>query len=201
MIRINLLPYRAARKHENIRRQVSSYFLSVVCLLTLMIYSYMNLNNEQVKLKGEETQLRKEMASYAKVTREMARIKSRTKEIQDKFSVIMNLEKQRSGPVQFLEEIAASVPIDRLWLSSIVEKNGDLTLQGNAMDHDTVALFMTNLDKTNQIISPVELKTAKLQSFPKYKLNAVNFILACKTVFQQDKPEAKPKKGKSRRRR
>ncbi|MBC8179197.1 MAG: PilN domain-containing protein [Desulfobacteraceae bacterium] len=200
MIRINLLPYRAARKHENIRRQVSVYFLSVFCLLTLMIYSYMNLNNELVKLKGEETQLRKEMASYAKVTREIARIKSRTKEIQDKFNVIMNLEKQRSGPVRFLEEIAISVPIDRLWLTAISEKRGNLTLKGNAMDHDTVALFMTNLEKTKQITS-VDLETTKLQNFPKYKLNTASFVLACKTVFQQDKPEAKPKKGKSRRRR
>jgi len=200
MIRINLLPYRAARKHENIRRQVSIYFLSVFCLLTLMIYSYMNLNNELVKLKGEETQLRKEMASYAKVTREIARIKSRTKEIQDKFNVIMNLEKQRSGPVRFLEEIAISVPIDRLWLTAISEKRGNLTLKGNAMDHDTVALFMTNLEKTKQITS-VDLETTKLQNFPKYKLNTASFVLACKTVFQQDKPEAKPKKGKSRRRR
>lgn len=200
MIRINLLPYRAARKHENIRRQVSIYFLSVFCLLTLMIYSYMNLNNELVKLKGEETQLRKEMASYAKVTREIARIKSRTKEIQDKFNVIMNLEKQRSGPVRFLEEIAISVPIDRLWLTAISEKRGSLTLKGNAMDHDTVALFMTNLEKTKQITS-VDLETTKLQNFPKYKLNTASFVLTCKTVFQQDKPEAKPKKGKSRRRR
>jgi len=200
MIRINLLPYRAARKHENIRRQVSIYFLSVVCLLTLMIYSYLNLSNGLVKLKGEETQLRKEMASYAKVTREIARIKSRTKEIQDKFNVIMNLEKQRSGPVRFLEEIAISVPIDRLWLTAISEKRGNLTLKGNAMDHDTVALFMTNLEKTKQITS-VDLETIKLQNFPKYKLNTASFVLACKTVFQQDKPEAKPKKGKSRRRR
>jgi type IV pilus assembly protein PilN len=36
MIRINLLPFRAARKKENIRRQLSIYVLSVVCLLLLM---------------------------------------------------------------------------------------------------------------------------------------------------------------------
>ena len=165
-----------------------------------MIYSYMSLSSELVKLKGEETQLRAEMASYAKVTREMARIKGTTKEIQDKFNVIKNLEKQRSGPVRVLEEIAASVPIDRLWLSAIVEKSGSLTLQGNAMDHDTVALFMTNLEKTRQMTS-VDLKTTGLQNFPKYKLDTANFVLACKMVSQQKKPGTKPKKGKSGRKR
>ena len=102
--------------------------------------------------------------------------------------------------MRFLEEIAISIPIDRLWLTSISEKSGDLTLQGNAMDHDTVALFMTNLEKTRQITS-VDLKAIKLKNFPKYKLNTANFVLACKTVFQQEKPEAKPKKGRSGRRR
>jgi type IV pilus assembly protein PilN len=200
MIRINLLPFRAARKQENIRRQISIYFLSIVCLLTLMIYSYLSLSNELNRLKGEETQLKSELASYAKVAQEIDRIRKRTKEIQDKFDVIKRLEKQRSGPVRLLQEIATSVPIDRLWLSAVVEKSGDLTLTGSAMDNDTVALFMTNLEKKNQIIS-VDLKTTKLQNFPEYKLNAANFVLACKTVFHKDTPVAKPKKGQSGRRR
>ena len=200
MIRINLLPFRAARKQENIRRQVSIYFLSVVCLVTLMIYSYLNLSNELTELKGEEAQLRSEMTSYAKVAQEIALIKGRTKEIQDKFNVIKDLEKQRSGPVRLLEEIATAVPIDRLWLRAILEKGANLTLEGSAMDNDTVALFMTNLEKKKQI-SSVDLKTTKLQKFPKYKLNAANFVLACKRAFKKDKPEAKPKKGRSGRKR
>ena len=200
MIRINLLPFRAARKQENIRKQVSIYFLTVVCLLTLMVYLYLNLGSELTKLKGEEKQLRTEMASYTKVAQEIARIRKRTKEIKDKFNVIKGLENQRSGPVRLLEDIATSVPIDRLWLSAVMEKSGNLTLQGSAMDNDTVALFMTNLEKKNQITS-VDLKTTKLQNFPEYKLNAANFVLACKTVFHKDTPKAKPKKGRSGRRR
>ena len=200
MIRINLLPFRAARKQENIRRQVNIYFLSVVCLLTLIVYSYLSLGSELNRLKGEEKQLRGELATYAKVTKEIAQIKKRTKEIKDKLDVIKGLEKQSSGPVRLLEEIATSVPIDRLWLSAIVEKGGDLTLEGTAMDPYTVTLFMTNLEKKKRIQS-VELKTTKLQNFPKYKLNAANFVLICKTALHEDKPEANPKKGKSGRRR
>jgi len=46
MIKINLLPFRAARKQANIRRQVSIYFLSVVCLMTLMIYLFLSLGQQ-----------------------------------------------------------------------------------------------------------------------------------------------------------
>jgi len=200
MIRINLLPFRAARKHENIRRQVSIYFLSVVCLLTLMIYFYFNLSSELTALKDEEKKLRSEMASYAKVTKELALIRKRTDEIKQRLDVMTGLEKQRSGPVKLLVDIATSVPRDRLWLSSIVEKGGALTLEGCAMDNDTVALFMTNLENKDQIKS-VDLRTTKLQTFPKYKLNAASFVLACKTAFHREKPGAKDKKGRSGRRR
>ena len=38
MIRINLLPFRAARKKENIRRQVSIFLLSLAFLLIILFY-------------------------------------------------------------------------------------------------------------------------------------------------------------------
>jgi len=56
------------------------------------------------------------------------------------------------------------------------------------------------LEKKKQITS-VDLKTTRLHNFPEYKLNAANFVLACKTVFHKDKPAAKPKKGQTGRRR
>ena len=200
MIRINLLPFRAARKQENIRRQVSIYFLSVICLITLMVYFYLSLSGELAELKRKENELGKEMASYTKITREIARIRKRTREIQDKFNIIRELERKRSGPVRLLEEIATSVPLDRLWLNSIVEKDGSLTIEGSAMDNDTVALFMTNLEKKEQIRS-VDLKTTRLKNFPEYKLNTADFVLTCRTIFHKDDKEtAKDKKRGSRKR-
>ncbi|MBW2353950.1 MAG: PilN domain-containing protein [Deltaproteobacteria bacterium] len=199
MIRINLLPFRAARKQENIRRQVSIYFLSVLCLITLMTYFYLSLSGELADLEGEQRQLKSELDSYAKITREIARIRKRTREIQEKFNVIRELEKQRSGPVRLLEEIATSVPVDRLWLSALTEKDGILTIEGNAMDNDTVALFMTNLEKKKQIKS-VDLKTTKLKHFPKYKLNTADFVLTCRTVFHKEKAETSQDKGRSGKR-
>ena len=46
MIRINLLPYRAARKKENIRIQVNIFIGSVVILVGLIFLSYSFLNRK-----------------------------------------------------------------------------------------------------------------------------------------------------------
>jgi type IV pilus assembly protein PilN len=51
MIRINLLPFRAARKKENIRRQISIYVLSVAFLFIVMIYFFLQLNSTLNGLK------------------------------------------------------------------------------------------------------------------------------------------------------
>ena len=196
MIRINLLAFRAARKRESVRKQFSIYFLTVIFLLVLMPFIYLMLDSKRSGLKEEEKQLRGELATYAKITREIARIKSKTDEIKKRLNIIRELEKQRSGPVRLLEEIAMSVPLDRLWLRSIVEGGGVLSLEGNAMDNDTVAVFMTNLEKT-RLIDSVDLKSTKLQNFPAHKIDAANFTLTCKLASQKESSEAEAKTGKA----
>ena len=46
MIRINLLPFRAARKKENIRRQVSIFLLSLAFMLIILFYFNFSLNSK-----------------------------------------------------------------------------------------------------------------------------------------------------------
>ena len=55
MIRINLLPFRAARKKENIRRQVSIFVLSLAFLLIILFYYNWNLGS---KIDGLNAQIK-----------------------------------------------------------------------------------------------------------------------------------------------
>ncbi len=200
MIKINLLPFRVARKRENVRRQVSIYLLCMLFLFCLMGYLHVSLGGQLTRLKATEASLQKELKTYAVITREIAKLKKDTKDLNTKLGVIENLEKQRVGPVLLLVEIARAVPLDRLWLNSVLETSGRLTLQGTAMDNHTVALFMTQLEKAPHI-SSVDLDRTTLKFFPERKRRASNFVLTCKTAYAEAKPEpkAKPKKGKGRR--
>jgi len=198
MIKINLLPFRAARKRENVRRQVSIYFLCMLFLFCLMGYLHVSLGSQLARLKASEESLQKELNSYATITREIAKLKKDTQDLNKKLGVIENLEKQRVGPVLLLAELARAVPLDRLWLNSVLETSGRLTLQGTAMDNHTVALFMTQLENAPHI-SAVDLDRTTLKFFPEYKRRASNFVLTCKTAYAEAEPEVKPKKGKGRR--
>lgn len=201
MIKINLLPFRAAKKRENIRRQVSIFLLSIVFFIALIGYAYLSLNNRISSLKAEQSRIQGELRKYAKTTERIKEIQRKIKEAQEKLKVIKGLENKKTGPVRLLDEISSAVPKDRLWLESIVEKKGILTISGAAIDNKTVALFMTKLEKAETITS-VDLKSTKLKNLTQFEMDVTDFVLSCKT-YSHKEPEEKPvkdnkKKGKGK---
>jgi type IV pilus assembly protein PilN len=193
MIRINLLPFRAARKKENIRRQISIYVLSVVCLVLLMGLLFLNLNRKVTALKEDRIAKKKELATYAETTKKINELKKKIAEIRAKLDVIKDLESKKIGPVLLLDELSMAVPKEKLWLTSLDERKGILTLRGTAMDNDTVALFMTNLERSKHILS-VDLQSTKLKNLTQYKLSVIDFDLTCKIYSYKEKTKPKTKK-------
>ncbi|MFH1241206.1 MAG: PilN domain-containing protein [Pseudomonadota bacterium] len=163
-----------------------------------MTYFTLSLNSQLAASRAEKDRLTKELTGYSKITQKVAKLKQEAAETRSKLEVIRELEKKKARPVQLLEEIAMAIPRGRLWLSSLDEKDGGLTLTGTAMDNNTVALFMTNLERTRHIKS-VDLKSTRLKHLEKYKINVTDFVLICGGPSQ--KKEAEPKdKGKKRTR-
>ena len=85
-------------------------------------------------------------------------------------------------------------------VDNLDEKKGILTLNGTAMDNDTVALFMTNLEKAEHI-NAVDLTSTKLKTLKEANLNVTDFILKCKiyTYKEEPKPETDKKKKKKKK--
>ena len=199
MIRINLLPFRAARKKENIKRQISIFVLTTLFAFAAMGYVYIQLESEVAAQQARKAELKKKLTKYDKTLKELKKLKKKIREIRAKLKVIRDLEKKKTGPVKLLDQIATAVPKEKLWLRSLKEKKGRLTLQGTAMDNETVALFMTNLE-ASPLIRTVDLKNTHLKRIKKYKLNVTDFVLECKTTAFKKKKKRKAK-GKARKRR
>jgi type IV pilus assembly protein PilN len=160
-----------------------------------MGFVFLNLSRTVAALEADTSSKKKELATYAETTKKIEVLKKKIAEVRAKLNVIKELERKKTGPVLLLDELAMAVPKEKLWLTALDEKKGILTLNGTAMDNDTVALFMTNLEIAKHIVS-VDLQTAKLKNLPKYKLNVVDFVLTCKTYAHKEK--AKPKTKKKR---
>ena len=197
MIKINLFPYRAARIKENIRRQVTIYLLSAVFLILAMGYYYLNFSKEIKSLRQEQDSKKKELDSFRDITAKIKKLKKIKAEVEVKLNTIKDLEKGKTGPVKLLDNIAMSVPKDKLWLNSIKESKGTLSLSGTAMDNETVADFMNRLQSTESVTSVelVRTKQKKIKGF----LGLKDFALVCKTYAF--KPKAPPKAKKKGRRR
>jgi type IV pilus assembly protein PilN len=195
MIRINLLPFRAARKREDIRRQVSISGLMFLLFLVILTVWFISIKSTVGDLKNQETSKTAELEGYKKELEELKNLEKMIKETQTKLDVIKDLEKGKTGPVLLLSAIADAVPINKLWLTSLREGGGTLTLTGTAMDNETVALFMNNLEAAKGVISaPPDLKSATLKEIPQFKLKVSDFVLECKTyAYKPEKAAAKPK--------
>ncbi len=177
MIRINLLPFRAARKRENIKRQVTIYGLCVLLLLVAMAYTFLDLNSRLSNAKAQEARLNSELAKYEKDIARINELKKQISLIETKLDVIEKLEQGKQGPVRLLDELANAVPNKKLWLSSLAESKGSLTLRGLARDNETVAEFMVNLENS-AYISTVDLQST--QSTVVQGVNLSDFSLQCK---------------------
>lgn len=165
MIRINLLPYRAARKKENIRYQVNVFIGSVVFLLLLIFWYNSLLNGNIADLNNEISTTREQVTKYQAINKEIAEIKSTLALIEKKIEVITSLERDRKAPVQNLDAIYQLLVEKRMWYSQIEEKGDNIKISGVAIDNQTVADYMTRIEKSErfQNIRLAAIKQYKLQ--------------------------------------
>ena len=195
MIKVNLFPFRAARIKENIRRQVTIYLLSMIFIILASSYFYLDLNNKVNTLREERDVKQKELDSFKDTNIKIVALKKTIADVEVKLKTIKRLEKGKTGPVKLLDDIAMSVPEDKLWLTTLKEQKGTLILNGTAMDNETVADFMDRLQNTKSINS-VQLVRTRQKKIPGFDLSVKDFSLNSKTYAFREK--ILPKAGKKK---
>jgi type IV pilus assembly protein PilN len=200
MIRVNLLPFRAARIKENIRRQVTiSALLTILLILVLSSWS-INIDRDLKSKRKDRDGKKKELATYRDTTVKIKALEKTKAEIDVKLEKINELKKVKTGPVRLLDDIATSIPKDKLWLTTLKEDKGMLVLEGTAMDNETVADFMNRL-KNTQSVTAVELVRTRQKEIKELNLDLKDFALNCKTYAFKEKEEAPAKTKKKGKRR
>ena len=176
MIRINLLPFRAARKKENIRRQVSIFLLSLVFMLIILFYYNFNLNSQIGKLNTRIKDTKTELAKYNKINKEIATIKKKLNNLKKKLAVMEKLEADRFAPTQLLDLMTQVIVPKRMWFTRMESKGNKVNINGIAMDNKTVADFMVRLEGSG-LFKEVDLKTLKRKRVQKSNLKS--FKISC----------------------
>ena len=176
MIRINLLPVRAAQKKARLQGQLVVLVLSLVvtCLICGGLYT-----SVAVKISAEKKQIakiEKEITRLKKTLGEVAQFKKLQKEFQGKLDVLAKLKEKKTGPVHLLDELSRVLP-DKLWLSSVKESGGGVSISGVGLNEETVARFMRDLE-ASPYYQQVELKVTEQTKQGSLKLQ--KFQISCR---------------------
>ena len=191
MIRINLLPVRAAQKKERLRSQLSVLLLCVILVCAVCGALYVQKMFAIDGLKNEIVTLDKKNADLKKTLGEVANYEKKKKDLEQKLAVLNRLEEGRSGPVRLLDELSNSLPAmpDKLWLTQFAEKSGGIEIQGYGDSEKTVAKFMQNLE-ASKYYKEIELTVTEQAKLGESKLQ--KFTLKCKKESPTSKPSSKP---------
>jgi type IV pilus assembly protein PilN len=155
MIRINLLPVKEAQRALGRRQRVSVAILSVTVALLVMIVPYMLQGRSFAHLHQDIDQLNAEIAKLNEQTREVRDLDKKRTELQAKLKVIDDLKQKRVGPVRVLEDLSGATP-EKLWLVNLADTGGAATITGMALDNQTIAAFMRQL-QTSKYFCDVDL--------------------------------------------
>jgi len=165
MIRINLLPWREARRKA---RNLQFYILmgmvaGLAASIVLLVHGYyatrISTQTERNRfLKDENTKLDKEIDEIKKLKEEIQALLSRKQ-------VIETLQADRAQTVYLLEQLVRQTP-DGVYLKSIRQTGSKVNLTGYAQSNARVSTLMRNLEASPYLENPdlVEIKVANVNN-------------------------------------
>ena len=135
MIRINLLPFRAARRKENIRRQVSVFVLMIVLFVLGLAYYTIHLDKKMDLIRSDISGVKSQISLYKEKADKVTRIKESLAVLERKLAIVRSLELKRREPVELLDGMTSLVVPKRMWLTSLKTGESTVTLNGIAFDN------------------------------------------------------------------
>jgi type IV pilus assembly protein PilN len=159
MIRINLLPVKAAQKKEMLKGQMMVVVLVLIITVGLCGAAYMQVTGQVKDMQAKVDAKKAEIARLQKVIREVKDFEQRQKDLRAKLDVLEKLKDSRVGPLYLLDELYKALP-DKVWLTKFREGGGNVSLSGVGANEETVAEFMRKLEASD-LYSGVELRVTK----------------------------------------
>jgi len=177
MIKINLLesvtdrPSGAAMVEDKVsspRVQTFLLALTVFCLLILgASYDYVSANSaHRVALNELENQKRINLQMQA-VQKEQAELERKTQDIQGRIDAIKKLRESQQGPGAVLRDIKARFDaVPGLYLQSIEQREGELTIKGESPNEYSVTRFGQSMEFSAGLFSNLIIETQRQAGKP-----------------------------------
>jgi type IV pilus assembly protein PilN len=163
MIRINLLGRarpKAARKAVPLGAMLQLVFfvLALIGSLGVLYGHYVLMSQQNGQVLAQIQRETGEKARLEQLKQQVDNFEKQKAVLQQRISVIEQLQRNRSGGQELLNAIANTVSrTDTLWLTNVQRKGNSLTIDGSAGSINAVANFITQL-KRSGYFQAVEIK-------------------------------------------
>jgi len=155
MIRINLIPYRLARRKQQIIWHVSSFFAVIVVAGLLSLGAHTVASIQLSDLKAESILIQQQNEILKKKIGKIKNLDSLRADVERKLELVDRLQAGRFRSLKTLNAIARIIP-ENVWLDMIADHDGNIELSGLGESNRAVASFMRRLDQS-AIFSDVRL--------------------------------------------
>ncbi len=198
MIRINLLAVERHRGKRAARSFDLGQKLTVLCSLLLVVTAlligwwYWNLNEQSARLDAELASARQETVRLNAIIRQVQAFDQRKAQLQQRVTLIEQLRRSQSVPVQLLDQVSRSLP-DMLWLTSMEQSGADVTMDGRCTSLIALSDFVGNLGTTGYFKKPVEILSSQVEAAASGTPAAVELIkFSVKATFAPPAKTATP---------
>ncbi|MEP6911754.1 MAG: PilN domain-containing protein [bacterium] len=197
MIKINLLesvtdrPTGAAMVEARVTSPMVQTILLALTVFSLLVvgigYDYVSSRSDQVAAQHEVENQRSINQQMLAVNKEQSELEKKAQDIQGRIDAIKKLRESQQGPSAVLREIKLrfdSVP--GLYLKSLEQKDGELTIKGVSPSESAVTRFGQSLEFSSGLFTNFNIETQRetVQSASAVDsamppLEVVSFILKC----------------------
>ena len=185
MLEINLLPVREARRKADIRQQLMQLLLVLLLTVGVIGFWHSRVAQEISMSEVRVSQMQNDIQQFKPQLEQVAAFKLKKARLEKKIDVIDGLDRARSGPVHVLAELASRAP-QRLWLTGLDTKAGEIRMEGKSLDNELVALFLRGLGES-RYFDKVDLDSTQIVD-GRDGLKVVKFAIRAQIV----NPDAAP---------
>lgn len=155
MIRINLLPVRAAKKKETAVQQIVIFCIIILIAAAVVMSLYfvrrVQVSNTKMEITAANAKINELKAKIGK----LEELKTLKEQVKKKLDVLAQLRKNKTGPAQRLATLSDMTP-DQLWLIGYTESADNVRITGVASTEELIAQYMRALEASSDFMN-VEL--------------------------------------------
>ncbi len=188
MPHINLLPWR-----EELRQERKKQFLTMLAgaLILTAGLVYLALSQVQGMVSHQESRnqtLQREIAQLDEKIREIDQLRETRADLVARMQVIEELQQRRTEIVHLFDELVSTLP-EGIYLTSLSQSGGNISVEGVAQSNARVSVYMKNLDDSDWLADPqlqvIETRGERPNRFSQFSLQVRQTVPAETTAGEE----------------